>query len=72
LVRDLSLSKKDAELLGSRLNEKHLLKPSTTLYWYRNKKENFMKYFVKEDLLVYCYDIENLINKMGIEYKSRN
>ena len=70
LVRDFGLSKKHAELLGSRLNEKHMLKPGTTFSWFRNWESDFKKYFVKEGALVYCSDIPNLIKKMGVEYKS--
>ena len=69
-VRDLVLSKKHAELLGSRLNEKHLLKPGTIFSWFRNRESDFKKYFVKEGALVYCNDIPNLIKKMGVKYKS--
>ena len=36
LVRDLDLPKEAAELLGSRLQEDHLLAPDTTFSWYRN------------------------------------
>ena len=57
LVRDLGLSKKHAELLGSRLHEKHLLKASVTFSWYRQREDDFKKFFEKEDLLVYCHDI---------------
>ena len=35
-TRDLNLSRESAQLLGSRLNEKHLLAPGTTFNWYRD------------------------------------
>jgi len=70
LVRDLGLSKKHAELLGSRLQEKHLLKAGVTFSWYRQREDDFKKFFVKEDLLVYCHDISNLFDSLGLQYKS--
>ena len=65
-VRDLGLSKQNAEILGSLLNERNVLHQSTTFYWYRKREEDLKVYFVKEGSLVYCNDIRNLIIKMGI------
>ena len=45
LVRDLGLQKEAAELLGSRLQEDHLLVPDTTFSWYRNLEEEFLSFF---------------------------
>ena len=67
---NLGLSKQNAEILGSRLNERNLLHQSTTFYWYRKREEDLKAYFVKEGSLVYCNDIRNLIIKMDIKYKS--
>ena len=45
LTRDLNLTKESAQLLGSRLHERNLVAPSTTYFWYRNRDEEFRKYF---------------------------
>ena len=45
LRRDLNLSKKSIQLLGFRLRDHNLLALETTFYWYRNRDEEFWKYF---------------------------
>lgn len=70
LVRDLGLTKEKAELLGSRLKEKHLLASGTSIYQYRIRDQQFAKFFKQEEDLVYCHDIGGLMNEFGIEYKN--
>lgn len=41
LIRDLALTKEEAEILGSRLKEKNLFAQSTIFYWYRNCEMEF-------------------------------
>ncbi|GBP33662.1 hypothetical protein EVAR_16698_1 [Eumeta japonica] len=57
LIRDLNLPKDGAELLASRLKHKNLLAPKVTAYFYRNREEEFRKFFTKDDenSVVYCY-----------------
>ena len=43
--RDSDLPKEAAELLGSRLQEVHLLFPDTTFSWYRNREDEFLSFF---------------------------
>lgn len=62
LVRDLGLTKEKAELLGSRLKEKHLLEPGTSICHYRTRDKQFTKFFRQDEDLVYCHDIVSLIN----------
>ena len=45
LIRDLNLPKQSAEVLTSRLQEKHLLKAGTSVSFYCNREENLRKYF---------------------------
>ena len=45
LVRDLDLSKQAAELLASRLNEKHLLDSSDKVSFFRKRDELFLSFF---------------------------
>ncbi|XP_071054071.1 uncharacterized protein [Onthophagus taurus] len=71
LIRDLILSKDSAELLASRLKERHMLLPGTKITAYRRRDEEFLKYFSSENSLVYCNDIEGLINTYQVDvYKS--
>ena len=49
IVRDLNLSKKQAELLGSRLNGWNLLRRDTTLCFYLGHREEFKDFFSQED-----------------------
>ena len=45
LLRDLDLSKQAAELLASRLNEKHLLDSSAKVSFFRKRDELFLSFF---------------------------
>ena len=45
LVRDLGLSKKVAEILASRLQEKHLLNNSANVLYFRNRDQSFVTFF---------------------------
>ncbi len=65
LVRDLDLPKDVAELLGSRLQEKHLLGAETSFSWYRHREEEFVPFFATDSQLVYCTDISGLISTLG-------
>lgn len=67
-VRDLGLSKERAEVCASRLKENHMLEKGTKITYYRNRDEPFRKYFSKENSLVYCCNIEGLINELNAIY----
>lgn len=60
-MSDLSLTKKKADFLDYILKEKHLLESGTTIY--HNKTR---------DDVVYCHDIDSLINEFGIVYKKED
>ena len=72
LSRDLYLSKESAQLLGSRLSKNNLLAPQTTFYWYRNRDDEFKKYFARNEQhwLVYCNDVSGLVKALDMEYKA--
>ena len=73
LVRDLYLPKESAELLASRLQENRMLKPSTSVSFYRNREAELRKYFYSDGQLVYCTDVEGLLLFMGLPaYDSRD
>ena len=71
LSRDLNLSKESAQLLGSQLHDLNLLAPGTTFYWYRNRDEEFRKYFTwdEQHSLAYCHDVGKLVSDLGMQYK---
>ena len=66
LVRDLNFSKHASELLASRLQEKNLLQPGSSVTFYRNREKLFLNYFSLKSSLVYCHDIEGLLLQLGI------
>ena len=70
LTGNLNLSKESAQLLGSRLREKRLLAPETTFYWYRDREREFRKFFTFDEAssLVYCNNIADLIELLGLKY----
>ena len=66
LVRDLGLSKEAAELLASRLNEKHLLTTESNVTFYRNRDTEFAPFFAESDDFVYCTDAKNVVLTLGL------
>ncbi|XP_063219615.1 uncharacterized protein LOC134529442 [Bacillus rossius redtenbacheri] len=65
LVRDLDLSKKAAELLASRLQEKDLLQRSAKVSYFRKQEQIFVKFFSEDRHFVYCHDIKGLLSLLG-------
>lgn len=72
LTRDLNLSKESAQLLGSRLREKRLLKPATTFSWYRHREREFTQFFSHDEKssLVYCNNFAGLTEALGVTYSA--
>ena len=70
LVRDLSLTKSNAELLASRLNEWNLLDSSCKTSSYRNRHIIYASFFKFCDShsLCYCYNVKGLMDEIGFEY----
>ena len=66
LVRDLDLSKNKAEILASRLRQWNLLKDEARVTLFRNRHEQFEPFFKKEDTLVFCQNVDALMQEMGI------
>ena len=64
MVRDLYLPKQ------SRMQEKNLFHPDTSVTFFRKREEELLKYFIYEDGLVFCNDIHHLPLDLGLrEYK---
>lgn len=68
LVRDLGLTKKKAELLGSRLQEWNLLQSDTNISHYRDRHSHFATFYNKDNDICYCTDISALMTELDNEY----
>ena len=66
LVRDLGLSKKAAEVLASRLQEKHLLDDSAKVSYFRKRYQSFVTFFSEQKQFVYCHNIPGLLRQLGV------
>jgi hypothetical protein len=53
-------------LLASRLKEKNVLQPGTKITFYRRREKDLLLFFTKENNLVFCNDIGNLLRKTGL------
>ena len=68
LVRDLSLSKYQAQLLGSRLQQWNLLEEGTKISLLKTRHSSLLPYFKMEGDLCYCSDINGLLLAEGVEH----
>ena len=68
LVRDLNLTKESAVLLGSRLQERHLLTSGTKFAWYKHREQQFVNFFTAEAKLLFCNNVQGLVTGLGAEY----
>lgn len=69
LVRDLNLSKSQSELLASRLKGWNMLEQGTKICSFRNRQQDLEHLFSMEEELVYCNDVDSLLDAMGKEHK---
>lgn len=70
LCRDLNLSKEKSELLASRLKEHGFLSSETKVSYYRNRSQNFHKYFSKTAEFCYCNNVSQLFVAFGEKHDS--
>ena len=70
LVRDLYLSKSNAELLASRLRHGNHLAPETKITFYRNRSKPLEVFFAKSSDYIFCNNIPGLFAELGLEYIS--
>ena len=68
LFRNLNLPKTSALILGSRLKAKCMLCTDTSFAWYKHREKEYIGFFAMEHSLVYCVDIQGLIEKLGTVY----
>lgn len=66
LVRDLGSSKNKAELLASRLKGWHLQKDGTKVSSFRQRRKEFEHLFSKQEDLVFCNNVDSLMENSGI------
>ncbi|GFU47755.1 putative RNA-directed DNA polymerase from transposon BS [Trichonephila clavipes] len=69
LVRDLGLPKDTAEVLGSRLKERHLLNSGSSFLWYRFREKEFVPFFMQKGNLVFCNNVPEILEMFKIMYK---
>ena len=69
LVRDFNLSKNQAEMLSSRLKEWNLLEKGTKICSFRERQHEFQHLFSQHDNLVYCNDVNALLQALGQQHK---
>jgi hypothetical protein len=72
LIRNLNISNDSSELLASRLKELNVFQPGTKITFYRRGQKNLLPFFTKENNLVYCNDIGNLLKKIGLSSTVQN
>ena len=65
IVRNLRLSKKQAELLGSRLKDWNLLRQDSKVCFYRGRHEEFKDFFSLEDGVLLCNDVCSVMEVLG-------
>jgi len=68
LIRDLELSKSKAELLGSRLKQLKLLEKNVQISSLCSHHQHLVPFFRKEFDLVFCYEVNGLMNVLGIKH----
>jgi hypothetical protein len=68
IIRDLNLSKQQAELLGSRLKGWNLLRQDTKVCFYRGRHEELKDFFSQEDDVMFCNDVCSFMEVLGHEY----
>jgi hypothetical protein len=68
LVRDLGLSKSTAEILVSRHKQWNLLEKNVRISLFRSRHQQLAPFFRKEDDLVFCYNVDGLINVLRIKH----
>jgi len=68
IVRDLNLSKEQAELFGSRLKGWNLLRQDTMVCFYRGRHEELKDFFSQEDGVVFFNDVCSVMEILGHEF----
>jgi hypothetical protein len=67
-VRDLNLSKKQAELSSSRLKGWNFLRQDTKVCLYRRHHQEYKDFFSNENSVLFCNDVCSVVEVLGREY----
>jgi hypothetical protein len=68
LVSDLELIKSKPELPGSRLKQWNLLEKNFRISSFRSRHQPLVSFFRNEDDIVFRYDVDGLMNALGIKH----
>lgn len=68
LVRDLTLTKQQAEVLASRLQQWNLMADDARVSAYRKRSVQLQEHFSIDKDLCFCHDIKGLCDDLGFEY----
>ena len=66
LIREMALTKSNAELLVSRLKQWDLLDNGARITSQRKRHCDFSRFFSLQDELCYCHDVRRLFQVIGI------
>ena len=72
LIRDIGLTKSNAEILTSRLQEWNLLDKSCKVSEQRKRHASFSQFFTLRDQLCYCHNVGGLFKEIGFSYDPRD
>ena len=70
LTRDLKLSKRQAEILGSRLKGWNLVDKETKVCAFRDRHNDFVDFFSFEQEIAYCNDVNSVMDALGHNYNA--
>jgi hypothetical protein len=68
LVRDLNLSKREAEILGSRLQRWNLLHQDNEICFFRNRQNDFREFFSQENDTEFCNYVFSVTEALGHQH----
>ena len=68
LIRDLGLTKSNAELLTSRLKQRNLLNDTVQITEQRKQHQSFSGFFTTQNAICFCNNVCGLFYSIGIPY----
>ena len=72
-IRKAGVSKEQSKFMASEFKRRNMLEKETKISVYRNREENFRKYFKEDSNLVYCIEVKGLIDEFKPNvYKTEN
>ena len=68
LIRDMGLTKSNAELFISRMKQWHLVKEEVRVTSQRSRHEPFSDFYTLRDGLCFCHDVPGLFDAIGVPF----